>query len=522
VPAPRHQRRRRSALARVAYSLFIAFALAGIAVFGLGAYGYSKYVAPGPLQANKIYQIDKGLGAPEIGEALAKEGIVSDGNLFAAAALLTGKRGRLKAGEYEFPQQASIEDVLNIIASGKAIAYKLSIPEGWTTAQILERVNANEILTGEITVTPAEGALLPDTYVFKRGKSRDEVVSDMMQHQAKLIDELWRTRAPELPIASKEEAVTLASIVEKETGVAEERPLIAGVFINRLKKQMRLQSDPTIIYGITMGKAKLDRALTRKDIDTKTDYNTYQIDGLPPAPIANPGRAALEAVLNPATTQALYFVADGSGGHAFATTLDEHKANVVKWREIEKNRGQVEVATAETAPADPATTAPDPNAPPAEAQPSTTTILLPDVAELPEEVAPSGEPAPPAPADAATPVPAPDDAAAKPADPAAPEAKTVETAPNATATAEVPPATPEAKPAETAAGDQPPLPEPKPFAEPNPPPAAAEVPIPQEKPVQTAAIAAETETPQAKPLKPGTVVKVAKRLVPIPVPKPKQ
>jgi UPF0755 protein len=488
VPGPRAARKRRSAFARVFYSLFIAFALAGIAVFALGAYGYSNYIAPGPLAANKIYEIPKGLGAPEIGEALAKEGIISDANLFAGAALLTGKRGRLKAGEYEFQKQASIEDVLNLIASGKAITYKLTIPEGWTTHQALERIKANEILTGELTATPPEGGILPDTYVFKRGKTRDEIVAEMAAMRDKVVDELWRTRAPELPVASKDEALTLASIVEKETAVPEERPRIAGVFVNRLKKGMRLQSDPTIIYGITMGQGKLDRPLSRKDIDTKTAYNTYQIDGLPPGPIANPGRAALEAVLNPAPTDALYFVADGTGGHAFAATLEEHNANVVKWREIEKNRGQVELATAPPAEAAPA---PVPDAT-AEQVPEPSTApaaTLPDVSELPEEVAPNGADAPAAPP-----------AAAAPAAPA-PETKPADTA---TTTPPTEPATAEAQPPEA---------EPKPFAEP-PPPATAKVPLPPEKPEQLAE-AEVTDGP-----KPGTVLRVAKRLVAIPVPKP--
>jgi UPF0755 protein len=500
----------------VFYSLFIALALAGIAVFAFGAYGYSRYIAPGPLAANKIYEVEKGLGAPEIGEALTRAGIISDPNIFAAAALLTGKRGRLKAGEYEFPKQASIEQILNIIASGRAITYKLTIPEGWTTAQALERVKANEILVGELTVTPAEGTLLPDTYVFKRGKTRDEIVADMAALQAKVLDELWRTRAPQLPIASKDEALTLASIVEKETGIAGERPLIAGVFVNRLRQNMRLQSDPTIIYGITGGQSKLDRPISRKDIDTKTAYNTYQIDGLPPGPIANPGRAAIEVVLNPATTNALFFVADGSGGHAFAATLDEHKANVAKWREIEKNRGQVEIAAI----TDPAPLPiPGPDDPAATGAPAPPAANLPDVSELPEEVAPNGADAPapeaaqtatvPAaepPADAATAAPA----AVPDAAPAAPDK------PTETATTPPPPAAADAAPAEAAAADQAAKP-----VDVTPPPAAGEVPIPAEKPLKVAS-ATEQGDAATEALKPGTVLRIAKRLVPIPVPKPKQ
>lgn len=187
-------------------------------------------------------------------------------------------------------------------------------------------------LAGDVSAAPAEGSILPDTYVFRRGLTRQKLIEDMQDAETHLIDELWAKRPPTTTLKSKEELLTLASIVEKETGIAEERPQVASVFLNRLKLGMKLQSDPTIIYGIVGGKGKLDRPLTRADIDAVTPYNTYQIPALPPGPIANPGRAALEAVLNPASTSYLYFVADGTGGHAFAATLDEHNVNVQKWR----------------------------------------------------------------------------------------------------------------------------------------------------------------------------------------------
>ena len=336
------RRRRRGAFARVLSSLFMLVALVAIGGVALGIYGMMQIGAPGPLAADKVFEVKKGLGTRDIGKELERAGIVTSGGLFSAAAVMTGKRASLKPGEYQFTAGMSIEDVLDLLASGRVIVYKLSVPEGWTTAQAVERVRANEVLTGDITITAVEGQLLPDTYVFTRGETRDNLLRGMIRARQKLVDELWPQRDPDIPVKTPEEALILASIVEKETGVAEERPRVASVFVNRLKAGMRLQSDPTIIYGITLGKSKLDRPLTRDDIAAKTPYNTYQIDGLPPGPIANPGRDAIAATLQPAKTKDLYFVADGSGGHVFAETLEEHNKNVAKWREIEKKRREAE------------------------------------------------------------------------------------------------------------------------------------------------------------------------------------
>jgi UPF0755 protein len=334
VPGPRQ---RRSAASRVFQSLFALTVLAALVVGGLGLYGFSEFTKQGPLAEPKVYIVEKG-GAPEVAANLEKAGIISDSRIFALAALVTGQRNHLRAGEYEFPRHASIRDVLNLISSGKSIVYKLTIPEGWTTQMALGRVRTNDVLTGDLTLAPPEGALMADTYVFRRGKTRDALVQDMVASQHKLLNELWDKRSDNTPVTSMTEAVILASIVEKETARAEERPMIAAVFANRLKKGMRLQSDPTIIYGIAGGEGKLGRPLRKSDIAERTPYNTYQFSGLPPGPIGNPGRAAIEAVLHPADTKALYFVADGTGGHAFAETLEQHKANVAKWREIEKDQ----------------------------------------------------------------------------------------------------------------------------------------------------------------------------------------
>lgn len=337
------RRRRRSALRRVFYSLILLAGAATLVAFGAALYGYMKFTEPGPLAADKVFQIERGSGVIDIAAELEKAGIISDANVFAATAWLsrlTGTGARLKSGEYQFKQAMSMRDAMNLIASGKFIIYKVTIPEGWTTAQALDRVRDNEVLVGDITITPGEGQVMPDTYVFQRGETRDNIVKGMMLAHQKLIDELWPQRAEDTPVNTPAEAIILASIIEKETGQPEERPRVASVFANRLRLGMRLQSDPTIIYGITAGKTRFDRSLTKKDIAETTPYNTYRINGLPPGPIANPGRASLEAALSPAKTRDLYFVADGSGGHAFAETLEQHRANVKKWREIEKKRNQ--------------------------------------------------------------------------------------------------------------------------------------------------------------------------------------
>ena len=401
VPGPRSGKHRRSAVSRVLLwtSLFLAAVLVAAGLFGF--YAYSEYSMPGPLAEDKVYMIAPGQSVTGIGDALEQNGIIFNGRIFALMAELTGQRTRLKAGEYAFAKDASMSDVMALLASGKAVTYKISIPEGFTSQMAVDRVNANEVLTGDAAAVPPEGSILPDTYVFRRGMTRQKLVQDMQTAETKLIDELWDKRQPVPVITTKDQAVTLASIVEKETAVPEERPLIASVFINRLAKGMRLQSDPTIIYGIAGGKGRLDRPLSKADIEAATPYNTYRINGLPPGPIANPGRAALEAVLNPQPTDKLYFVADGSGGHAFAATLEEHNRNVKKWRQIAGNEAAAAAADdGDQAPA------PDTAEPPATSTADAGNAPLADVA--PEPDAPAATPAP-----VATQTPAP--AAAPPA-----------------------------------------------------------------------------------------------------------
>jgi len=236
--------------------------------------------------------------------------------------------------------------VLDKLVEGRAVLYKVSVPEGLTSEQVVARLNGHKMLKGEITKFPEEGTLLPDTYKFARGMTRQDLIDRMKAEQQKFVVRLWEKRKPGLPVSTPQEAIILASIVEKETGRADERARIAGVFINRLNKGIPLQSDPTIIYGIVGGKGSLGRGILRSELQKKTPYNTYKIKGLTPTPIANPGRAAIEAVLNPAKTNDLFFVADGTGGHAFAPTLAKHNQNVAVWRKIERERREKEEAEA--------------------------------------------------------------------------------------------------------------------------------------------------------------------------------
>lgn len=335
VPDAVAVKRRRPAFTRVLASLFGWGLVAGIAMAGVLAWGWAQFIAEGPLVQAKTVILPDGASRSEIAGVLEKEGVISDGRVLNGAAILWRFGGKtLKPGEYEFQPGATMANVLEAIAAGRVVTYKLTIPEGWTSQMALARINGNEILSGDAVPASAvpEGAIVADTAVFRRGMTRAKLVKDMMAAQADTVDDVWARRPGDSPVKSKEQLVVLASIVEKETGIPEERPRVAAVFLNRLKQGMRLQSDPTTIYGIAGGKGKLERPLTRADIDAVTPYNTYQIDGLPPGPIAIPGKAALEAVVEPAKTEDLYFVADGTGGHAFARTLEEHNANVAKWR----------------------------------------------------------------------------------------------------------------------------------------------------------------------------------------------
>ena len=256
---------------------------------------------------------------------------------FSLLTLFDGDRNALKRGEYEFRAGDSIRQVEAKLISGKVVLHPLTIPEGLTSEQVVQRVRDAEYLSGDVKEVPREGSLLPETYDFPRGFSRQAALARMGKAQAKVVDDIWKRRAPDLPIRSPGEMVTLASIVEKETGKADERPRVAGVFVNRLQKHMRLEFDPTIVYGLVFGKGTLGHSITKAEVNQPTPYNTYIIEGLPPGPISNPGKAALEAVANPVRSKDLYFVADGSGGHVFADSFEQHLKNVARWRQFEKD-----------------------------------------------------------------------------------------------------------------------------------------------------------------------------------------
>jgi UPF0755 protein len=268
---------------------------------------------------------------------LQREGVIDQPWVFIGGVVVLKARSDLKSGEYQFSKGASLADVVTTIIENKVVQHTLTIPEGLTSEQIVAKLLETNSLSGQIKEVPREGTLLPETYKFTRGMTREQIIQRMQQAHRRLLEEVWNHRMPDLPLKTPEELVTLASIVEKEAGKADERSRVAAVFINRLKSKMKLQSDPTIIYGLTGGKGSLGRPIMKSEIEQPTPYNTYVIEGLPPGPIANPGRASLEAVANPARTKDLYFVADGTGGHLFSETYEQHQKNVARLRAIEKN-----------------------------------------------------------------------------------------------------------------------------------------------------------------------------------------
>ena len=320
-----------------ANALTVLFVLC-LVLAGLAIWSFRSFTAPGPLTELREVALPRGASLTTVSERLEEEGVITNATVFRLGARYRGEDQALKFGEYEIPAAASMEQVLEIIVSGRSIQHRVTIAEGLTSWEVVELLRANELLTGEIEETPPEGSLAPDTYFVARGMSRAELIGRMKAAQGRILEAAWEMRLPDTPLRTPDEALTLASIIEKETAVAEERPLVGGVFVNRLRRGMRLQSDPTIIYGVTAGQGPLDRPLSRADIERPTAYNTYVIDRLPPGPIANPGRDAILAAVRPEETEALYFVADGTGGHAFATTLQEHNRNVAAWRRIERER----------------------------------------------------------------------------------------------------------------------------------------------------------------------------------------
>ncbi len=350
-PEPPRRRRSGGFLGKLSafFTLLVFLAIVG----GAGImYGQSQINGAGPLQQDKIVFIPRGSGLMDISQILEQEGVINQPLLFQAQHYLSGSPS-LKFGEYQFKQNVSLKEVRDILVDGKSILHSITIPEGLTSEQIVNRLRENEILVGDIRTVPREGALLPDTYRFGRGFSREQLLARMEADQKKILQEIWARRSPDLPLRAPTDLVILASIVEKETGRSDERTRVASVFVNRLNRGMRLESDPTIIYGLVGGKGTLGRGILATEVRQPTPYNTYVINGLPPGPIANPGRASMEATANPSRTRDIFFVADGTGGHAFAETLEQHNRNVARWRQIERGEtpGAAQIAPAPAAPA---------------------------------------------------------------------------------------------------------------------------------------------------------------------------
>src|SRR6266700_773124 len=336
-PPPRRSERARNPFVVIGNAIITILL---IAMIGVGAgYYYGKQIleAPGPLQDEKIVNIPSRAGKRDIADVLTKEGVIDVNSwVFIGGVLALKASSDLKPGEYAFQKNASLRDVIATIVEGKVVQHAVTIPEGLTSEQIVARLSDNDIFSGSVQEIPREGTLLPETYKFPRGTTREQVVQRMQQAQKRTLAEIWERRSQDVPVKTPEQLVTLASIVEKETGKADERSRVAAVFQNRLRQKVKLQSDPTIIYGLVGGKGTLGRPIKRSEITQPSPYNTYVIEGLPPGPISNPGRASLEAAANPARTRDLYFVADGTGGHAFTETYDQHQKNVAKLRAIEK------------------------------------------------------------------------------------------------------------------------------------------------------------------------------------------
>lgn len=327
-------------MGRLLSGLLTFLLLAMLAGGGLLVWGYAQFTRPGPLQTETALVIPRGTGVEGIARRLEQAGILRYPELFMAAVKLKGVSGALKAGEYAFKPGISPREVMALLQSGETVVRRLTIAEGLTVRQIAVQLAAVEGLDGDPAPLPPEGAVLPETYHFSYGDERADILRRMQHAMRETLDRLWEGRAPNLPFDTREEALVLASIVERETAIPSERPRVAAVFVNRLRKGMRLQSDPTVIYGLSDGLGTLERPLLRVDLQKDHPYNTYTRDGLPPAPICNPGRESLRAVLNPISSDEYYFVADGSGGHAFARTLDEHNANVRRWRQFQRQQRQ--------------------------------------------------------------------------------------------------------------------------------------------------------------------------------------
>jgi UPF0755 protein len=342
VPSPRKEKSKSAKTTDPWIKVLLVLLILGL-LTGLGALMVydrilpAKFAKPGPLLVETRFEVPRGAGVNLIAQRLETAGLIREKHLFRLKAKMAESSTPLKAGEYWIVPHASIDELFAQMQAGNVIQHAITIPEGLTSRAIMRQLEAEDLLVGKISEVPPEGSLLPETYHVVMDTTRNDMLERMKLDHDRVLAELWSGREADLPIKTPEEAVILASIVEKETGIASERDRVAAVFVNRLRRGMRLESDPTILYGLNGGEP-LGRGLRRSEIDRKNAWSTYQIDGLPPTAICNPGRAAMYATLHPAKTRDLYFVADGSGGHAFAKTYAAHLANVAKWRKIERAR----------------------------------------------------------------------------------------------------------------------------------------------------------------------------------------
>lgn len=336
---PKRSRRARNPFVIIGNAIITVLVVAMLLAGGAFWYGKKMIEAPGPLREDTVVNIPQGARKTDIADLLKRANVIAaDRWTFVGAVYALNANSGLKSGEYLFQKSASLRDVIGTIVEGKVVQHAFTIPEGLTSEQIVARLTESDIFIGSLKEQPREGTLLPDTYHFPRGTPREQVIQRMQQAQKRVVADVWARRNPDVPLRSPEQLVTLASIVEKETGKADERTRVAAVFANRLRQKIRLQSDPTIIYGLVGGRGTLGRPIKRSEIQQPSPYNTYVIDGLPPGPIANPGRASLEATANPARTRDLFFVADGTGGHTFAETYDQHQKGVARLRAMERQQ----------------------------------------------------------------------------------------------------------------------------------------------------------------------------------------
>jgi UPF0755 protein len=325
--------------------LSIGITILVIAVIGFGYWINSAYMKKGSLSAPLVFVVERGQNTQTIADNLYQAGAIEDPIAFVWGSKIFDGKNFLKAGEYQIEAGMSPRQIAHVLQSGKTLSYEFTIPEGLTSPEIVDILNAQTAMSGEIVKIPAEGSMSPDTYSYVRGEDRQATIERMQKNMDMMINTLWLQRNMNTPLKSPQQAMVLASIIEKETGVPSERNRVAGLFINRLKKDMRLQSDPTVIYAITDGKPQkegqgpLGRRLLKNDLEFDSPFNTYLYAGLPPTPICNPGKDSIKAALNPEKHDFIYMVADGSGGHAFAVTLREHNNNVQKWRTIRTQAG---------------------------------------------------------------------------------------------------------------------------------------------------------------------------------------